>query len=349
MFQTSNMKILYTAVFLTISLFSISVELKAQQISNARWISRDTTSSLIRVYAEWKKGEMKKFRVKKRTKNYQGDSLITEKLELDGIVQFHVMDTTDSTYQMEYRILENLRDTSKDPVLPLEGLDLSSDALALRYTTDGNGAFKSYENRQPIEDKLNDLMKIIMADGENKSKPLNAVEKKTKDAISEKLANGKVLFAGLYDIFIYSFHNLQGYDTGINDTLAYSEAVPGIWGNKPINYDCYVYVTSIDTVSYEVKIDLEKYADLTDYLKEYAEFLKTTAENAGAKPKEEFHKELLKLDMRMETFISSYIDLNTGWPNFIRITKSVFVKDPTSKTETVKDEIWTLDNVLTDE
>lgn len=343
------MKLIYASLILTVFLLLSSILTKAQQLTNVRWISRDTTASSIRIYAEWKNGEIKKFRAKKKTKKYEGDSLVSEKTEADGIVQFRIADSTETSYKIEYSIVENLRDTSTDPKLPLEDLNLNEDSLILRYTTDATGTLKTYENRTSIENKMDALMKIIVKNRQDKIKFENEAERKAATVITEKLANGKILFTSMYDVFVSQFHNLHGYATGINDTLSYTETVPGVWGDKPINFDCYLYVSSIDTTTYEVRFDTEKYADLKDFLKDYATYINKTTENAGAKPKKEFQDEMAKLDMKMEGYITSFIDINTGWPTFISVVRSVIVKDPKTNIETTKEEIWTLNNSLTDE
>lgn len=334
---------------LIVVLFFCPYLVNGQQITDLKWISRDTTAASINILANWKKGETKKFRGKKKTKNYIGDSLISERLEADVILQFFVRDSTEHEYKMEYRILENLRNTSGDPKLPLEELNLNEDSLVLRYTTDKRGIVKSYENRTFIENKMDELMKMIIKNSQEKLKYQSEGERETAKAIAEKIANGKVLFSKTYDVYVSQFHNLQGYSSGINDTLSYIETIPGTWGDKPVNFDCYLYITSIDTTTNEVRIDTEKYADMKGFMNDYVGYLKKTAENTGIKPNEKLHDELVKMDMKVETYIKSFIDLDTGWSTFFSVVKSVIVKDPVKNVETVRDEIWTLNNVLTDE
>lgn len=317
-------------------------------MSNMKWIARDTTSGSIHITADWKNKELKKFRAKKKTKNYDGDSLISEKIELDGIVQFMITDSANNAYNMEYRILKNLRDTSKDMKLPLESLDLCEDSLVLRYTTDGRGVFNGYKNRVPIENKMDNLMKLIIENSTEKSKKLDAGEKKVSEAILSKLGTGKLLFSNIFDVYVSNFHNLHGYASGLNDTLSYTESIPGVWSDKPITFDCYLYVTSVDTVNNEIRLDIEKYADLEDYIKEYADFLEKASIENNAKPQNGLKEELEKLNMRMEAYLTYYIDLRTGWPNFISAIKSVIVQDPKTRQEKTKEEIWTLNDLLTD-
>lgn len=47
-----------------------------QEISDVRWVSRDTTVGTVQVVGHWKKGEKKKFRAYKLDKIFKDDSLI---------------------------------------------------------------------------------------------------------------------------------------------------------------------------------------------------------------------------------------------------------------------------------
>ena len=90
-------------------------------------------------------------------------------------------------------------------------------------------------------------------------------ERKLITAVGEKTASGKVLFSAMYETFVSQFHNLHGYATGINDTLNYRESVIHPATNKPISFDCYLYLSAIDTTGI-AQFDIEKFADMHNRL-----------------------------------------------------------------------------------
>jgi hypothetical protein len=321
---------------------------KAQELSNVRWIAKDTTATRLQVIAYWNKGDAKKYRARKLTYKYMGDSLISETTEYDAIVQFRVVDSTEKSYEVEFRMLENKRNTLNDPSLALNDLNFSEKDLTLYYTTDEMGMFKEYKNQASIEKGLDQLMKkIVDADLKNRSFKTEA-ERNVAESLAGKMANGKVLFSNIYGIYISQFHNLHGYATGLNDTLNYTESTPGLMGDKLIDLDCYLYITSIDTTSYEVRYDTEKYADLNEFMKGYAGALKETAKKSGVKTFDEVQANLGKLDMKMEAYITNYIDLESGWPTFLKVDRILTTKDPATGQVSTKEEIWSLDNSLED-
>ncbi|GAB3170132.1 hypothetical protein [Telluribacter humicola] len=333
----------FLVIYLTTTLSS-----QAQEIKNAQWISRDTSATPLHIIAYWNKGDVKKYRARKLSYQYLGDSLISQKTEFDAIVQFQVIDSTEQSYNLEYRMIENKRDLSNDPTLPYEALNLSEDDLTLYYTTDETGAMEGYKNREMIERGLDKMMKEVV-NGELKKKSYkDEAEKKLTESLASKLANGKVLFDNVYHVFVSQFHTLHGYATGINDTLNFTESVPGLIGDKTIDLNCYLYVTSIDTTSYEVRYDVEKYADLNEFMNGYAKSLQETAKEAGVKPTTDLQNQLEKMDMKVEAYSSHYIDMGSGWPTFIKVTRLVTAKDLATQIVSTKEEIWALDTNLED-
>ncbi|MCE6992922.1 hypothetical protein [Dyadobacter sp. CY323] len=316
-----------------------------QEISNARWISTDTTVGNVQVIAYWNKGEKMKYRGIKTTKQYQGDSLMSEKTEFDAIVQFEVSDSTANSYGMTYRMLENLRETSKDPKISFEDLNITDDDLILRYTTDTNGTLERYTNRDTVESKLGTLMAVLTKETQSKMNIKSEAERKAIADVVSKLANGKTLFANLYEPFISQFHNLMGYRTGLNDTLNYQETILHSITEKNIQFDCYVFVSSLDSLG-EARFDLEKFADMKDFGKDYVAFLQKTREANGLQKDLATDADVAGLDMKMETYVTTYIDLDSGWPTYLKITRSVGTTPANAKQTSYKDEVWILTNDL---
>jgi len=321
----------------------------SQEISDVRWVARDTTSGSVQVTAYWNKGEKKKFRAYKFNKVFKNDSLISEKTVMDAIMEFEVIDSTAEGYGMTFRMLENKQKNANalTSELPLEQLDLKEDDLTLRYTTDANGSLKAITNRIELEGRLDQIMQMVRKKQMEAFKDNSEGERKMITAISDKAANGKVLFSTMYEVFISQFHNLHGYVTGINDTLNYKESIIHPATNKPIDFDCYLYVATADTLGM-VRFDTDKYGDMTDFPKDYAAYLQATREASGLKRDKKIEEGAAGLGMEMNTYISNVVDTNSGWPSYIKLTRVIATKKPESEDTEYRDEIWELDSDLGD-
>jgi hypothetical protein len=338
---------LYLISIVSVFLLNQSV-LHAQTTSDAQWISQDTTVARVNVIAYWEKGEKRKYRASKTTKKYKGDSLLSKKVEIDDIVEFEIVDSTADSYELSYRIHENKRDVSNDPIIPFGKLGIADDEMVVRYQTNEFGELKKYHNRESVERRMDDMVQLVVKEGRSGFKPKDDAEKKVFETVLAKMANGKVLFSSVYEVFISQFHNFHGYGSWLNDTLRYTETWPNTFGSTPVNYDCYLFITSLDSLN-EVRFDIEKFAEMKGVIKDYHGFMKKAKEDAGLKLNDQFEQDLTNLDMKLEMYISTFIDLNTGWPTFIKVTKSVINKDAKADATYYQDEVWVLTDDLSDQ
>lgn len=320
-----------------------------QEISDVRWVSRDTTVGTVQVLGYWKKGEKKKFRAYKQDQVFKDDSLISEKKVLDAIMQFEITDSTANSYDLVFTMLENKQMKSSKAIgdFHLDQLDIRDEDLALRYTTDANGMLKSYTNRTELEGKLDQIMEMVKQKQMEALKDKSESERKLVTAVGERTASGKVLFNTMYDTFVSQFHNLYGYATGINDTLNYRESMIHPATNKPVSFDCYLYLSAIDTMGV-AQFDTEKFADMKDFVKDYTAFLQTTLEASGLKRDKKLEQEAAAVDMQMETYITTILDLESGWPIYMKVTRVVSTKEPKKKETEYRYEVWELDSDLAD-
>jgi hypothetical protein len=340
---------IYFYLFSSVCFFLLSpIDLIAQSTSDVQWISRDTTVGRVNVIANWKKGEKKKYRASKTTKKFVEDSLLTKKVELDQIVEFAVVDSTADSYELSYHIRENMRDISNDPVIPFEKLGIADQDMVLHYQTRPEGDLRKYHNREAVEKAMDEMIKLVVKDRKASFEPKDEAEKQVFDAVFAKTANGKVLFSTVYEVFVSQFHNFHGYGSGLNDTLRYTETWPNSFGSTPINYDCYLYISSLDSLN-EVRFDIEKFAEMNGVLKDFSGFMKKNQEAAGVKANDDMERGFAKLDMKMEMYVTTFIDLHTGWPTFIKVTKSVISKDEKINKTHFQDEIWVLTDDLSDQ
>ncbi|SDF15792.1 hypothetical protein SAMN04487996_10989 [Dyadobacter soli] len=315
-----------------------------QELSNFRWISQDTTTGSVQVVADWQKGEKKKFRAYKFDNRYQGDSLVSEKKILDCIVEFAVMDSTTESYSMTFKMLENKMTSSAGSDLRLEQLNIRDEDLTLRYSTDANGTFAAFKNRTEVEGKLDELMNLIKQKQKEQFKAKNEAEKKVFATVLDQMANGKILFGTMFETFIAQVHGIHGYRTGINDTLFFNETVPHPMVNRPIQFDCYLYVAALDTLGM-VQFDTEKFADMEQFSQDYVAFINKTRQDSGLKPDKKLDDQVGTLNMEMETYSSIVLDLNSGWPTYLKLSRVITAK--AAKEETAaRYEVWELDSDL---
>lgn len=336
---------LQTLILVTILCSLFALEAVGQDLTNVRWVSTDTTVGSVQVVAYWKKGEKKKYRASKVVKKFKGDSLISEQKDFDAIVEFEVSDSTDKSYAMTYRMLENKRDTSHDTLKGLDLWNVKNEDLVLRYETDANGTFESFANRDAIEGKLDEFSQILKKIAQEKLK--GEGEKKALASVADKMAGGKALFGSVYETFISQFHNFHGYKTGLNDTLNYQEGIMNPLIGKKINFDCYLYLASLDSLGM-ARFDVDKYADMSNFANDYMAFLKKTREESGLNPEMVGDSALQNLNMKMHTYMTTTIDLDSGWPVFSNVTRSVAVLREKPEDTEYKDETWELDSDLED-
>lgn len=334
-------------IFLAIA-FLCSVNIAfGQEISDVRWVSRDTTVGTVQVVAYWKKGEKKKFRAYKLDKQYKGDSLTSEKKIMDCIAEFTVTDSTADSYELTFKIVENKLVSAAAGDLNIAQLNIRDEDLTLHYTTDANGTFKSFKNRAEVEGKLEALMNVIRQKQKATFKANNEAEQKVFTTVLDMTANGKILFSRMYETFLAQFHGVHGYRTGINDTLNFQEAIPHPLMKKPIQFDCYLYVAALDTMGI-AQFDAEKFGNMEQFAKDYAAFLKKTREDSGLQADKKMEDQMANLNMEMDTYSTILMDLDSGWPTYLKLTRSTVAKGAKEEETITKYEIWELDNDLED-
>jgi hypothetical protein len=340
------MKPLSKFTFVIAFLCSINIAF-GQEISDVRWVSRDTTVGTVQVVAYWKKGEQKKFRAYKRDKRYKGDSLTSEKKIMDCIVEFSVTDSTADSYDLTFKIVENKLASSGVGDSDIARLNIRDEDLTLHYTTDANGTFESFKNRAEVEGKLEALMNIIRQKNKAAFKANNEAEQRVFTTVLDMTANGRILFSRMYETFIAQFHGVHGYRTGINDTLNFQEAIPHPLMKKPIQFDCYLYVAALDTLGM-AQFDAEKFGDMEQFAKDYAAFLKKTREESGLQADKKQEDQMANLNMEMDTFSTIVMDLDSGWPKYLKLSRATTAKGNKEEETITKYEIWELDSDLED-
>jgi len=341
------MKPLFKFIFVIALLCAVTAAF-GQEISNVRWVSQDTTSDAIQVVAYWKKGEKKQFRAYKRDTQYRGDSLMSEKELMDCIVEFEVTDSTADSYGISFRMVQNkLPQSSAAAGLPLEQLNIQDEDLALRYSTDANGTFQSFKNKEQVVEKLDALMNLIKQKQKESFKTKSQAEQKVLATVLDQTASGRILFTTMFETFIGQFHGVHGYRTGINDTLNYQEAIPHPLTKKPIQFDCYLYVAALDTLGI-AQFDTQKFGDMEQFAKDYAAFVHKTREEAGMKADKKVDEQMDNLNMEMDTYATLVVDLDSGWPSYTKVSRAISAKGLKEEELVTKYEIWELDAELGD-
>lgn len=311
----------------------------AQEVTNVKWIAKDTTTGKINLIAYWNKDESKIFYSSCSKNVYDYDSLVSNKEIFKGNVKFSIEDSTKDGYLMKYKMVKNLKGQTNEEIENINSIllstksEISDSDLEMSYNTNELGTITSYNNLDSVYKNFEILIEATKSQSQLKFKSNTTDSKKIKyfDNILKIALNPELLFENFVLVNISNLHNLIGLSMGVNDTLNYTETKNGLAA------DCYLFISSVDTSSLEVEYVVEKYYDDA----EVTEFVnKRLKDNINSK---DLKKEVS--DFNYSVFIKStyFFDLNTGWPTFIKIVKETLGKSKDGKKENTSQEIWVLD------
>jgi hypothetical protein len=331
----------FIALLLSITLFG-TTQISAQEISDAEWIARDTTVSVIGCYPIWKKGDSFKYLAKYEKVKYENDSLISENVLLKAIVSFEIIDSVSDGYIIEYRFLEDLKpktdSSNKNIQQILKKLENSVKDFdfTLRYKVGLDGSFSKYLNSVEILQKCEAVMKAINSEKIIRHEGESLKSLRFREEYRNLIGTGTKLFENLFAINISNFHNLFGLEMGINDTLYFKESNKIDLLKKEIVSENYLFITTVDTTLNEVQYVIEKYYS-PDIVKEIA---------SKAFKKSLDKKEIENLNG--EVFIKNryFFNFNIGLLSYLSVLKETLSIDKETSLKTTHHEIWTLSNEL---
>lgn len=333
--------------FLTIILSIIlSSSLSAQEIVDAVWIARDTTSLQFGKNATWSVGESNKFRMTYFKNQFLGDSLVSEKKISDNISQFKVISKTQDSHLMEYQILEILKhkeDKNATSDLEESGESLISEIddsdFVISYKTDNSGAFMSFTEPEKAIGACKRIMETVRTSSMSNSTNLTKKQKAKLQALQNLVGTGEVLFEKIFQVFISHFHNMYGFQLGIDDTLSYTEKSAPVLKDISNNLYSLIFINSVDTTNNDYEIVLTQEFDEEILTNLTRTILKKNLDVKNSK------------DLTMTGFIKAHYFFNPGntWPRYIKIIKEITGVEKGKPLETTNQEVWIINSDLSED
>jgi hypothetical protein len=329
------------AIFISITLVTSTFGVLAQEVTDAKWIHQDTTDYQLKPIAYWAKGEKMKYIAKKVEETYDGDSLLNTKTTYEQLVEFAVLDSSEKSYKIKYHIVEDLRKNKRDQKtqeaieyltenISLDGIE----TVDLIYTTDEEGAFDTLENNEKVLNLLGQMGDTFSKRMLDTLKFDSPTKKKGAEKYLKLMLSKEKIFENMYSIFLSSFHNFHGYQSGVNDTISYKEHLT--FGSKKVINNCYIFISSVDTTTNEIKYVQEKYGDQESYKAVLGDLLAETL--LTDTPKSEIDK--IEYGLFLKNVV--WINMTTGWPSYVSFIKNVEAGGEKEKVKT-KIEYWTLE------
>jgi hypothetical protein len=216
-----------------------------------------------------------------------------------------------------------------------DGIDLLAlENLNIEYTIDEEGAFEKFENQELVMKYLDKMCKNAQRQILDTLKFKDEKAKMGTKKFLEVVLRPEKIFEDTFSIYLTYFHNFHGYQSGINDTLSYTETTEIL--NKKLVNDCYLFITNADTTTNEIRYVLEKYGQPESYNMVLRDFLSETFLQIS--PKAEISK--IEYDVLFKT--SSWVNMTTGWPTSLSFIKKVETIIPNEDSRT-KIELWSLE------
>lgn len=249
-------------ILCTSACFSQSENLKIPFV--AYWAIGDTYDFTIsKIKTQWKNGEISK----SDTSQY--------------VARFEVLDSTASSYSIQWTTLETLAQTRSLPVEVRDAI-ATSDLQNLTYTTDELGAFVSIENWEQISESMEMVFEELLEKMQEENKKLRG---ETFDNIMRPIVQAYTSKEGLeQNIFkeLQFFHFPFGAEFTEGDTLFYEDYLPNMMGGEELTGIAKLYVEKVDPAN--AYCVLKRELDLDS--KEVVKVLREAFAKMGLKDKE---------------------------------------------------------------
>lgn len=331
-------------VLTTILFIFLSSWLSAQEIVDAIWITRDTTSEQFGKDATWLVGESGKFRMSYFKNQFSGDSLVSEKKISDNISQFKVISKAEDSYLMEYQILENLKQLEDQKAINNLGengesllSEIDESDFLIRYNTDNTGAFQNFIEPEKAINACKRIMETVTKSNMSNAAELTKKQKARLHALQNLVGTGEALFEKMFQVFISHFHNMYGFQLGIDDTLSYTEKSAPVLKDISNNLYSLIYVNSVDSTNNDYEIVLTQ---------EFDEEILTNLTRTILKK---------NLDMKDSNNLTTtgfikvryFFNPDSAWPRYIKIIKEVTAVEKGKPLDSTNQEVWIINSDLT--
>jgi len=288
---------------------------------------QDSTVSFV---AYWHKGETQKYKViKKKLEHRNGKE--TKNEVKSYLTSFTVLDSTATSYLIEYKYENTLFDSSPELTQQLSSLGEKYRFLTVKYKTDEYGSFQGIENWKEVGKMLNDAFALVIKNMEGtKKRELETAMKPIREMFSSKEGMEALVFKELQ-----SFHSPYGGAFSLMDTIRYEDVLPNLMGGDPIKADALLYFQPIDyengTCTYinELNPDPEDIRSMiTDMM---SKILAGTSFKSAAEKKEriaEMHKAFSEMKMDVRDYNTYTYNLANSWPTLVTTKRTIIMELP---------------------
>lgn len=190
----------------------------------------------------WSKGDFYKFKITKTTTQWRNEKL-TRADTSSYLVNFEVIDSTETEYKIKWSYRANLQSTYKLPA-ELKEKFKKYENFNIIYTTSDVGVFKGVDNWKEIRDMMNEFFNEVW---ERNFREKNDNEK-SKNIITQlkTIFTSKESIEQLVCKELQYFHFPFGIEYSVQDTVEYKDYHPNLFGGEPIQADARIFVKDYD-------------------------------------------------------------------------------------------------------
>lgn len=238
-------------------------------------------STKVAFVSYWSIGDSYDFKVSKIKQQWK-EGLLTKDQKEDYIANFTVIDSTETSYTVNWSYKNDLGNTYE---IPEELIDSFSkyELTEIKYKTSEVGDFLEVLNWKEVGEVMNsmfdDLIEILGKDDKKKYKALKTAMQPLKEIYSSQQGVEQLVVKELQ-----YFHFPMGLEYDITEPLIYEDELPNMFGGKPIKANAKVYFEDVDfeegfcVVKQEMSLDQN---DTKEILKQV--FKKMKLDNKGIK------------------------------------------------------------------
>lgn len=200
-------------------------------------------STKVAFVSYWSIGDSYDFKVSKIKQQWK-EGLLTKDQKEDYIANFTVIDSTETSYTVNWSYKNDLGNTYE---IPEELIDSFSkyELTEIKYKTSEVGDFLEVLNWKEVGEVMNsmfdDLIEILGKDDKKKYKALKTAMQPLKEIYSSQQGVEQLVVKELQ-----YFHFPMGLEYDITEPLIYEDELPNMFGGKPIKANAKVYFEDVD-------------------------------------------------------------------------------------------------------
>ncbi len=275
----------------------------------------DTTK--VAFVAYWSIGDSYDFKVSKIKQQWKEGKIVKDEQQ-NYITNFTVIDSTDTSYTINWSYENDLGNTYKIPE-KLSDRFSKYKMTEIKYKTSEVGEFLEILNWKEVGEIMNnmfdDIIEVFGETGQSKQNALKATIQPLKQIYSSKKGIEQLVLKELQ-----YFHFPMGLEYNITEPITYEDELPNMFGGNPIKANAKIYFENVDfeegfcTVKQEMSLDPN---DTKEMLKQI--FIKMKLDN------KELEKALKTAVCKVEDFNTFEYYYNPGIPHRIETTREFII------------------------